>query len=316
MTHPYELLPDFCAGLLDEVAAVEIAGHVSGCDSCAAELASWRAVAAAAQHRVAEVSAPPPGPALARILAGTGAGDVRAPDADMPAAARTPEAVPVALPRYDWSGPPRPWRRLISVLIHQRRLVPRLTWLVSALVLVLGAVVAGTGSDQIARDVLAAVVPLVATIAVAITCGAGADPAGELATSTGVPWQVILLARLSIVLGWIFALAAVISVVLAISGTHGGPIVLMAGWTGPAAVLAAASFALSVRWRSEAGIWLAALVWTVRALGAGDVLHPAVGRIAESLWSAPTGALYAVGALLVALALTVPAGDPWRPAHR
>jgi hypothetical protein len=202
------------------------------------------------------------------------------------------------------------------MLTRQRRLVPRLTWLVSGLVLFLGALVAGLGPDEVAPGVMAAVVPLVATVAVATTCGAGADPAGEIVATTGTPWQVILLARLAVVLGWIFALAAGMSVVLVVAGTHGGPAAVVAAWSGPASALAAASFALSVRWRSEAGIGLAAVVWTARALGSGEALHPSVGRIADLAWNAPTGALFAVGVLLVALALVLPAGDRWRPVQR
>src|SRR4029453_11446068 len=110
----------------------------------------------------------------------------------------------------------RPGRRALAVLAHQARLVRWPVWTVSAGALLVATVAAALSPAGTAGRVLAAVVPLVAALAVAGACGSGSDPADELARSTITSPRVVLVARLTPVLGATVAAALVGTAVVAL----------------------------------------------------------------------------------------------------
>jgi hypothetical protein len=188
--------------------------------------------------------------------------------------------------------------RAVRILTHQRRLIDRRVWPVAGVVLGLGTGLAAWGPSESSGAVLAIVMPLVAAVGLAAACGSGADPAVELVAASPTGLRAVLLARLTLVLGTIFATASVASLGLAWVDA-GAPLGLFAAWLGPMALLSAVSFALSVLWRPAVGIGVATTLWALRMLAGSGVVDGAVGRLFELLWRT-SGPTLLVAALLIA----------------
>ncbi|GIG88723.1 anti-sigma factor family protein [Plantactinospora endophytica] len=283
MTHPSDLLAAYAADTISADRADSVARHLAECSGCTAELAAWRRVADAVGDRVAAFAAPPArlrDTLLARLASVRGAA-----------------GAPV-VPRYAAPLGGAAWRRAVRILAAQRRLVDRRTWLVAAVVLAVGAAVAGWSPPGTSEQVLAIVVPLVAALGVAGACGNGTDPADELVAASLTGVRAVLLARLTLVLGAILGAASVASLGLAWVDA-GAPLGLFAAWLGPMALLSAVSFALSVLWRPAVGIGVAMALWVLRLLAGGNALDGTVDRLVEPLWRT-SGPLLLTAALLMA----------------
>jgi hypothetical protein len=302
MTHPTDLLVDFVAGRLPDEAASPVAAHLARCPGCARDAAGWHRVAGAIADRAGAVAAPPPG-LLDAVLA-------RLPAEGGPRPAAGARAVLLDVPRYAEALGSLAPARALRILAHQRRLVDWRVWVVAGAVLALGAGLAALAPPGLSGQVLAMVVPLVAALAVAGVCGNGADPADELVAATPTGVRIVLLARLTLVLGGIFAAASVATLALGWfdAGASTG---LLAAWVGPMALLAAVSFALSVLWRPAVGIGTATALWVLRLLAGSGSLDGMVVRAVEPLWLTSGPVLLAAGVLVagtVALLPYVPAG--------
>jgi len=275
MSHPTDLLAEFVAGTAGPHETEQVRAHLDGCAACGAEADAWRRLSTVVR---ASAAVTPPAPAL---LAGI----------------RRRVAV---VPRYGAPVDARPGRRALAVLARQVRLVRWPVWAVSAAVLVAAVAAAGTTSR-----LLAAVVPLAAALAVAGACGAGTDPADELVRSTITSPRVVLLARLTLVLGATIAAALAGTAVVALFGdeTFG----LVRAWLAPLVPLSALSFALAVLWRPAVGVGAALGLWCVRAVSNGpvsngQVLSDGVSRLVEPVWTLdPTVLAVSVAAVAVTI---------------
>ncbi|WP_424535033.1 hypothetical protein ACOZ38_33360 [Sphaerisporangium viridialbum] len=160
---------------------------------------------------------------------------------------------------------PRPMRAR-ALLAAEAAVVHRAVWLTSALVMA-----AGVGfvlaQGHIAELVMALVVPLVTGIGVAGAFSPERDEAFEVVAVTPTSPRVVLLARMTLVLGYDLALALLGSVALSLAGlSPAGLGRLVMVWLGPMALLAALGLLLSVCWNPEGAIGVALAVWILYAL--------------------------------------------------
>ncbi|MEV4293346.1 zf-HC2 domain-containing protein [Microbispora rosea] len=297
MNHPTELLPDYAAGVLADPAVVE--AHVRTCAECAAEAESWGKVRSAVAGRAAAVAAPAPS-IFAAIRERIGA-------AGPSATARTHPIPAYAVPRYAGEAGRRPWRRALGLLTRQWTLIRWPVWVVSVAALVVGGVVAArVSSAGLAPQVLAAVIPLAAALAVAGACGSDREPVGELVAATPTSPRVVLLARLTLVLGVIGAGSLLVTLALAPLEPVAGLLGLTAAWFGPLVPLSALSFTLSVLWRPSVGVGAATALWLLRLLAMTGALDRAVAAAVERLCTPGAGVLTGAAALVAVAVLLSP----------
>ncbi|MEU8268141.1 hypothetical protein AB0B89_13320 [Sphaerisporangium sp. NPDC049002] len=160
---------------------------------------------------------------------------------------------------------PRPMRAR-ALLWAEARVVPRAVWLASALVMA-----AGVGfvlaQGHAAEPVMALVVPLVTGIGMAGVYPPTRDEAFEVVAVTPTSPRVLLLARMTLVLGYDLALALLASAGLSLTAsTPAGLGRLIMVWLGPMALLAALGLLLSVCWNPEGAIGVALVAWILYAL--------------------------------------------------
>ncbi|WP_067173209.1 zf-HC2 domain-containing protein [Microtetraspora niveoalba] len=301
MNHPTELLPDYAAGVLPDPAAVE--AHVRVCAECATEVESWGKVRSAVAERTAAVAAPAPS-ILAAIRERIGAAGARA------------QARPHPVPRYAGEVGRRPWRRALGLFTRQRTLIRWPVWVVSLAAIVVGGVIAAqVSSAGLAPRVLAVVIPLAAALAVAGACGSDREPVGELVAATPTSPRVVLLARLTLVLGVIGAGGALVTLALAPLEPVAGLLGLAAAWFGPLVPLSALSFTLSVLWRPSVGVGAAMALWLLRLLSMTGEIDRVVAATVERLWTPGAGVLTGAAVLVVVTVLLSPR-LPHGRAHR
>jgi hypothetical protein len=153
-------------------------------------------------------------------------------------------------------------RRFWTLLRAQAPIVGRRVWAASALVLLIGIPVTLLAG---ARDggYLALVAPAVAAAGIAFVYGPEADPSLELALATPTSPRLVLLARLTIVLGFDVLLALAASALLAAAGlSPAGFEALVGGWLGPMLMVSALSLCAAVRFGPAAGIGAGVGLWT------------------------------------------------------
>ena len=273
MSHPVDLLAEYAAGTLDKADHDTVRGHLGGCPECAGTVAVWRAAARAVTTDIPA----PPGPELVAAVLRRSALD--------------PLPRPAARPS---------WRLAPLLLLAQTRLVGRSVWIASALVMALGAVLtvvgADTGSD--AGWALALVAPIVAAGGVAGLYSPARDPGHELVASTPAPPRLILLARLTLVVGYDVVLALLASVALVLfGGQTGGLLHLIGAWLGPLALLAGLSLVLGVRFGPDVGTAGALALWALRLLDGSEVTAAGLRAV-----TGPVAALWTTRPLTVAVA--------------
>ena len=289
MRHPTDQLAEYAAGTLSEPVSSAVADHLSHCVACQQDVRGWQSVAEGVRTRVA------PAPASVIIAVRS---RLAALNADSHAA--SPPAYPMypaypAYQAYQVAAGGRPVMRAAGVLAHQWRLVGWRVWGVAAAVLVAGTALAGWISAP-AEPVLAVVVPLVAALAVAGACGED-EPSDELVRATPTSERTILLARLTLVLGTIFAASVIGSLGLSLAGA-GAPGGLLAAWLGPMVLLSSVSFAFSVVWRPTVGLSVALVVWMLRVLVASGSLNGAASGMVEAVWQTSLPVLAIAGAVM------------------
>lgn len=292
MTHPTELLPGYAAGVLADPAPVE--AHVRGCAECAAEAETWEKVRSVVAARAAAVDAP--APSLFAAIRGRIA-------ATEPGARPRPHPVP----RYAGEVGRRPWRRALGLLTRQWTLVRWPVWVVSLAALVAGgAIAARVSSAGLAPQVLAAVIPLAAALAVAGACGASREPVGELVAATPTSPRTVLLARLTLVLGVVCAAGLLVTLVIAPLEPVAGLSGLAAAWFGPLVPLSALSFALSVLWRPSVGVGAAMALWLLRILATTGWTDRAMAAVIEGVCTPGAGVLTGAAVLVAVTVLLAP----------
>lgn len=192
------------------------------------------------------------------------------------------------------------WERAKGLLFAQARLVPPFLWWVSALVMA-AAVGLALAKNEAAELVLALVVPLV-TVAGA----AGMHDqrqAFELVAAAPTSPRVVLLARVTLVLGYDLALGLVASAL-----PYGpGVLALMSVWLGPAALLAALGLLLSVWWHPEGAMGVSLALWLLYALGM--VQTPGLD-VVRWFWTSEAVTLVLAAASLAAAVISVGKGEP------
>jgi hypothetical protein len=278
--HPIDALPELAAGRLPVDEAASVQGHVDTCASCRADLHAWRAVAEAVRDRSTAVAAP--ADLLARIV-----GQVEG-----SSAARWP-----VRHRLRW---------LLDFVVGQIPIVRREIWPASAMLIATGAVVSLllTGHAS-AGTVMALFAPLAAAVGLSLVYGPDNDPGLELALAAPVSPRLVLVARMTLVVGWDLALALTCTLLLGALGGGGPLLPLVAMWLGPMLILGCLCLALAVALGTRVAIAVAMALWAARIL---EVSRPSDGLLApltpvlDAIWQSDVAAI-AIAA--VALAVSV-----------
>ncbi|HEY2670634.1 MAG TPA: zf-HC2 domain-containing protein [Rugosimonospora sp.] len=278
-----ELLIEYAAGALPPAQRDEVARHLAGCGACRVELAGWAAMAGPV--------APPPGKqAVAQALLRS----AMAPSAPLV----------VAGPR---------WRMPLALVRAQARLVPVSLWIAAVLVMVLGVVVAGHGTQTSAGTVMALVAPIVAALCVVVVSGPDRDPALEVCSATLTGPRLPLLARVTLVFGYDLALAVAGSAMLWLFGVRAeGLLGLIGAWFGPTALLSSLALLAAVVIGTELAAAAAASLWALRlAAGAGFGATGWLAPLRDAWVTSPATVVVAAVALLAA-GLFAGRGEPVR----
>lgn len=207
--------------------------------------------------------------------------------------------------------PPRLlWAWLI--LRAQVRVVHRVIWAASTLILGIGALVSAIlyrpgmeGADL----PLALVAPFVAALGASFLYGEDVDPGIELQMTTPVGPALVLMARLALVFGFNLALTLLAAVPLALVGAHGAALGLVTAWLAPMTCLSALAFFGSVV-LNEAGIsaFISSAIWGVsvwRRFADAGALPPLVRALPDLFAAEARPVLFAVAALLVVVTLVI-----------
>ncbi len=302
--HVTSLLPAYLGDTLSPIEVERVRAHLATCAECRAELATWAAI-----RDVAQAAATPERiPSLALLK------DVWA---RLDAGEASSALGPVG---EDWWRSAT-WITLTIALVRaQMRLVQPRLWLASAMVMMVGWLIAATAwAGASASLVLPLVAPLVAAYGVSLIYGSEVDPFLEVVCATPISLRLLLLARLTIVFAYDAALALAATLALAALGRVGADTVwgVTQNWLGPMLLLSALALVLSQHIGSSGSISLALVLWVVRVVAATNdhvgLMSPAVARLLISVWS--TNALTIGCALLcVAAALSSTSGraQGWR----
>jgi len=335
--HVADQLPLYINGALDSIERERVRAHLVGCVACAAELATWQAVAGAAQALVAGAPAHAQNPAAllgavwTRIDALEGVGRAEAVESGAHGGA-IPEVTGATLNHLTApttaSPPPSspelevvlraqaPHRRAPAIrraaaqwaqmTLAQARLIHRGLWVASALCIVAVTLYAAATHYRGGLTTLAVALPMVAAAGAAFIYGREADPALEVALATCASPRAIVLSRIGLVFGYNVALGVVATVVVAL--THGENVAsAITLWLGPSALLASGALLLSllggplVSVVAAAGAWLAQVIQLQGAQGA-SIIHLS----GTPLWGANWQAIALTGAFLLLAVLYAP----------
>jgi hypothetical protein len=165
------------------------------------------------------------------------------------------------------------WQRhpLAGLLLLMRCQIPLIgqsIWAASAIVLVVGTLVAFlfNRAGNPAPDLLALAAPIVAAVGIALVYGPEHDPATELECATPTSPALILLARLVLVYSYDLLLTLATSALLWLFAGHITFSGLILSWLTPMLFLSALALALSVLWNSQGAIIIAFGLWGLRVL--------------------------------------------------
>ena len=223
-----ELIPFYAAGTLSDEERAQIAQHLQQCSDCREELQLWQSVSQ----------------------------EIRTSDRSM----RAPELrqVPVRKSaRHLWKA----W----YILRSQVALIRREIWVSSALVSLLGIIVALLMETVNAIYFLA---PFISAAGVAYIYGMQNDPALELTLATPVSAQQILMARLALVFGYNILLT--FSSSLLILFIHGQVAqfswAVLLDWMAPMAFLSSLALFCSLLWGSVNAVMVAYSLWVIKGI--------------------------------------------------
>jgi hypothetical protein len=277
--HPTDLLAEFAAGVLAGPGAVaSVEAHLPGCPSCRQALEDWRLVAA---PLVGSPELPPSGARMVRAV--------------LTRSALAPMVTPVHRRGISFAG------QLLGV---ELRLVRPSVWLASLLVMACAVAMAVTSGHGMGATVLSLVAPLIAAGGVGAVAGPRRDPALEALSVTVTSPRLILLARVTLVFAYDFALAVLASAVVWVAApqvTLGG---LVTGWLGPMTLLSALCLLLAMWTGPNLAMGVAGALWALRVLTIG-LPDLGEGRLAAAMrvvWATNPGST-ATTLVLLALAL-------------
>ncbi len=287
--HPSGLLTDLISDALTPDVARQVRSHLNDCPTCTADLEAWRAVAQAVRDRASETV---PSPTLADRIA-------------------------LRIQRESAARPTRPasLRWLAAVVAAQVPLVRSEVWPASAVIVGIGAVVSLLlNRASTPGGALALFAPIAAAIGIALIYGHENDPSLELALATPTPPQVVVVARLVVVLAWDLGLAFAAS--LALGLVHGPQVVapLIGLWLGPMLLLGCLSLVLSLVIGITPALAVTGAIWGLRALelsaaGSAGALG-GLGQLLDALWQTTPLTVGLAGAALALAMLFVSRADP------
>lgn len=232
MHHEFnQMLPEYAAGTLDQDQLKLVETHLKDCKICQADLAFWQTVTKAATDQKSAVKAP------IQIL-NNSLFQVRA------------QKTKPDILHHGW-----------SLIRSQIPMVRREIWPASAAIMIIGYIAAILVGKEVIIQVLA---PLVAAASIAMIFGPANDPAGELMVSLPTSPRQILLARLSIVFGYNFALALAASILLLPVFPYLVLPTLIISWLAPMTFISALALFLSIHYGAENAIIAAYGVWIMK----------------------------------------------------
>lgn len=249
--HVVHLLPVYITGRLDASSSEQVRAHLTLCQSCQAEFASWQAVSQAT--RQAEAALPLPAvEMMSRVWDRLDALEIQR--------AQAPQRSLQGVARHLW-----------LVFTRQIQLVHRSVWIASVLVNVLVLVLVFSSSPPGVHNhlrniegVLALFTTVVAAAGIAFIYQAEKDAGYEVVLSTPTSIRIIMICRMVLVIGYNFLLAGVTSSIVALFA--GGNLWDFAQlWLGPMLLLASISLSVSVTLGSVFGIAVSLVIEVFQA---------------------------------------------------
>ncbi len=275
-------LAEYAAGTLPAGPRGAVAAHLAGCGACRTELAGWHAMAGGHEQ--------PPGPEIVR----------------------DPLLGSVLSPADPLVATGRRWRHPLRLLRAQARVIPAVVWAASAAVIVGSVMLAWRAAAGSAGLVLAVVAPIVAALTIAGTCGHDRDMAVEICAATPTSPRLVVLARLTLVLGGDVALALTASAVLWLLRVPDGDLVALIGaWLGPVALLSGLALLAAVLVGAEVAAGVATAVWLARLVAGGWLGVPAAWLAPlQAIWTTNPGTVAAAALLLATAGLLAGRREP------
>ncbi|MGZ3676647.1 MAG: anti-sigma factor [Ktedonobacterales bacterium] len=229
--HVAALLPAYLNGTLDVRDGERVRRHLTGCEPCRMELASWEVFRDVARSATTPASSPSPA-IFTRILA-----EIDAAPAPVPFAHIAQHGAPPSMARDALA--------LWHILLHQPRLIHRSIWIASTVAMIFTTIYAAALWTLDGPSILAIFLPVIAAAGMAFLYGPEANPALELELATPTSPRLTLLCRVALLLGYDLALAfGATAVVAALHGQSPGA--LITTWLGPWALLSAGSLLTSL----------------------------------------------------------------------
>lgn len=196
---------------------------------------------------------------------------------------------------------------LALILRSQFRLVHALTWIASALILALGALVTFSlyrPAVSLSDLPFVLLAPLVAAVGIAFLYGVDNDPPLELQLSTPVSPHVILLARLALLYAFNLGLGVVGSVALATAHAEISLTPLILAWLAPMTALSALAFLLSVLvFNPLVSVLVCIALWFSQVARRAAIALPELRTIPDLLRADLYPVMFFTGAVAVLLAL-------------
>ena len=287
--HVLDLLPAYINGTLEQIDADHVQAHLAYCQRCQHEYASWEALREATQFSVVSISAPSPH-LMAQVWAKI-------------------DAAPQKISLWRWF--------LNSILLHfwlilkkQVRIIHQSIWIGSALVILLGGVLASIAVYAYTAHAHWTQVMIFLSLITTVTAASGSafiygsenDPGLELTLATPTSIRFVMLSRFVLVVGYDFALSLLVSGSVSLL-FHGSLWDIMQLWLGPMLLLSSITLALSLLIGSWLAMLISLILELIQALPLSLTQHMPVLQMANPVtWQTnPTILLLAVLFVLFAL---------------
>lgn len=288
--HIADLLPAYLNGRLEAQETGRVQEHLLHCAACRAELATWEAIQAGA--RTTASSVPLPSAAVLEQALAT---------------------IDAQSARVGWQHRVR--ERLIHlwlVLTQQIALLHKSIWYVTPLVILFGCLLSilaparTTNGLHSAQLILSLFITVVGAAGVAFIYGAEHDAGFELTLATPTSTRTIMLCRMTLVLGYNIALAALASALVTfVLGGNLWEVIQL--WLGPLILLTSVSLLLSLTIGSVVALIASLLLEAIQSIA----FNFEQGMVAlqwshSSAWQTNPWVLLLAVALLVIAALYAP----------